>query len=47
MASAAHHDDETTSGFTWNRIDAEAILATTAGLVAHFTATGVPLEKRN
>jgi hypothetical protein len=38
MASAAHHDDSTTSGFTWNRVDAEAVLAMTAALLAHFTA---------
>jgi hypothetical protein len=38
MASAAHHDDETTSGFVWGRADAEAILATTAGLLRRFTA---------
>jgi hypothetical protein len=38
MASAAHHDDGTTSGFVWSRADAEAILATTAGLFRRFTA---------
>ncbi|GGJ89699.1 hypothetical protein GCM10010123_19380 [Pilimelia anulata] len=37
MASAAHHDDSTTEGFSWSRVDAEAILATTAGLLAAYT----------
>lgn len=38
MASAAHHDDGTTEGFTWRRNDAEAILAATAGLLARYTS---------
>ena len=38
MASSAHHDDQTTDGFVWNRSDAEALLAATAGLLAHYTA---------
>jgi hypothetical protein len=33
MASAAHHDDGATVGFTWARADAEAVLAMTAGLL--------------
>lgn len=37
MASAAHHDDGTTDGFTWTRSDAAAILAATAGLLHYFT----------
>jgi hypothetical protein len=37
MASAAHHDDGTTEGFSWNRADAEAILAMTAGLLQTYT----------
>ena len=39
MASAAHHDDETTAGFTWTRTDAEAILVATAGLLTRYTAS--------
>lgn len=39
MASAAHHDDNTTDGFSWNRADAEAVLAATAGLLARYTAS--------
>lgn len=39
MASAAHHDDDTTDGFTWNRADAEAILAATAGLLGRYVAS--------
>jgi hypothetical protein len=27
MASAVHHDGDTTEGFTWNRQGAEAVLA--------------------
>lgn len=38
MASAAHHDDGTTEGFIWRRADAEAVLATTASLLARYTA---------
>lgn len=38
MASAAHHDDDTTEGFVWSRTDAEAMLAATAGLLARYTA---------
>lgn len=38
LASAAHHDDTTTSEFTWNRVDAEATRITTAALLAHYTA---------
>jgi hypothetical protein len=38
MASAAHHDDSTTEGFSWNRADAEAVLAATAGLLTRYTA---------
>lgn len=38
MANAAHHDDGTTSQFSWQRADAEAILAATAGLLARYTA---------
>lgn len=34
LSSAAHHDDEVTKGFTWTRVDAEAVLAATAGLLA-------------
>lgn len=37
MASAAHHDDDTTEGFSWGRADAEAVLAATAGLLAKYT----------
>lgn len=37
LASAAHHDDEITAGFTWTRADAEAILAVTAGLLGRYT----------
>jgi hypothetical protein len=37
MSSAAHHDDSTTEGFSWNRSDAEAILAATAGLLGRYT----------
>ena len=37
MASAAHHDDDITGGFGWNRADAEAVLATTAGLLVRYT----------
>ena len=37
MASAAHHDDSTTEGFSWSRADAEAILAATAGLLGKYT----------
>ncbi|PRX47748.1 hypothetical protein B0I33_105330 [Prauserella shujinwangii] len=37
MTNAAHHDDTTTDGFTWRRIDAEAILAATAGLLGRYT----------
>lgn len=36
MASAAHHDDDATAGFTWTRADAEAILAMTAGLLDRY-----------
>lgn len=36
MASAAHHDDDTTDGFVWNRPDAEAILVTTAAFLARY-----------
>jgi hypothetical protein len=39
LASAAHHDDDTTDGFTWKRADAEAILAATAGLLGRYTAS--------
>lgn len=39
LASAAHHDDETTDGFTWRRADTEAILAATAGLLCRYTAS--------
>jgi len=39
MASAAHHNDSTTTGFTWTRADAEAMLAATAGLLVRFTAS--------
>lgn len=39
MASAAHHDDETTTDFKWTRVDAEAILAATAGLLTRYTAS--------
>jgi hypothetical protein len=39
MASAAHHDDETTDSFTWTRTDAEAILVATAGLLTRYTAS--------
>lgn len=38
MASAAHHDDGTTSDFVWVREDAEAMLAATAGLLRKFTS---------
>jgi hypothetical protein len=46
MVSAAHHDDDTTdgftwnqaAGFTWNRAAADAILAATAGLLTRYTA---------
>lgn len=38
MAHAAHHDDETTEGFTWTRADAEAVLAATAGLLGRYVA---------
>lgn len=31
---AAHHDDEVTEGFAWTRVDAEAVLAATAGMLA-------------
>jgi hypothetical protein len=34
LASATGHDDETTENFTWSRADAEAVLVTTAGLLA-------------
>lgn len=37
MTSAAHHDDNVTDGFRWRRVDAEAILAATAGLLGRFT----------
>lgn len=37
MASAAHHDDRTTDDFPWSRVDAEAILAATAGLLERYT----------
>lgn len=36
MTSAATHDDTVTNGFTWNRSDAEAILAATAGLLNRY-----------
>lgn len=38
MANAAHHDDETTTGFTWSRADADAVLAATAGLLVRYTS---------
>jgi hypothetical protein len=34
LTSAAHHDDETTAEFRWNRGDAEAVLAIAASLCA-------------
>jgi hypothetical protein len=34
LLSGAHHDDEITKPFTWNRQDAEAILVAVAGLCA-------------
>jgi hypothetical protein len=34
LASGAQHDDEVTKSFTWSRTDAQAILATVAGLLA-------------
>ena len=37
LANAAHHDDSTTEGFSWTRLDAEAILAATAALLARYT----------
>ena len=37
MANAAHHDDDTTEDFSWSRADAEAILASTAGLLGRYT----------
>ncbi|MFD6679956.1 hypothetical protein [Micromonospora parva] len=37
MTHAAHHDDGTTESFSWSRADAEAILATTAGLLGRYT----------
>ena len=39
IASAAHHDDDTTEGFTWGRSDAEAILAATAGLLNRYSSS--------
>jgi hypothetical protein len=39
LASAAHHDDETTLGFSWGRADAEAVLAMTAGLLLWLDAS--------
>jgi hypothetical protein len=39
LANAAHHDDDTTVGFSWTRADAEAILAATAGLLTKYTAS--------
>lgn len=38
LASAAHHDDDTTDGFAWSRQDAEAILAATGGLLVLYAA---------
>lgn len=38
MANAAHHDDETTEGFTWSRADAEAVLAAMVGFLGRYTA---------
>ena len=35
MAHLAHHDDENTDAVIWSRMDAEAILAATAGLLTH------------
>lgn len=43
MTHLAHHDNEDTPTVTWTRTDAEAILATTAGLLTHYisaTSTG-------
>lgn len=37
VASAAHHDDATTDGFSWTCVDAEAVLATTASLLARYS----------
>lgn len=37
MTHPAHHDNPQTSQFDWNRSDAEAILATTAGLLLRYT----------
>jgi len=34
LASAASHDDDLTATFIWTRVDAQAILAATAGLLA-------------
>ena len=34
LASGASHDDELTATFEWTRLDAEAVLAATAGLLA-------------
>lgn len=39
LASAASHDDEITSAFTWTRTDAQAVLAATAGLFARVADT--------
>ncbi|MFD2414814.1 hypothetical protein [Amycolatopsis pigmentata] len=36
MTSAAHHDDTTTDTFRWSQADAEAVLATTAGLLKRY-----------
>jgi hypothetical protein len=38
MTSAAHHDDGTTAGFTWTRVDAEALLAATGALLVRYTS---------
>lgn len=39
MTHAAHHDDETTVAFIWTRVDAEAVLAATAGLLLRYTSS--------
>jgi hypothetical protein len=36
LASGAHHDDESTVEFTWTRVDADAALAATAGLLRRY-----------
>jgi hypothetical protein len=38
LTNAAHHDDETTADFVWTRADAEAVLATAAGLLLRLTS---------